>query len=78
MVASSKRRAKREIRWAYRSIDRALAHVRTQHVVFEPTHPDHAVLLESAALTLVMAQAQLEDFYRLTWGAPPRDWYQDP
>lgn len=78
MAKATKRRAKASIRWAYRAIDRALGHVHGQYEVFNPTHPEHAVLLQSAALTLTMAQSQLEDFYRLTWGAPPKDWYQDP
>lgn len=77
MSKYEKRRAKASVRWAYRAIDRALEHIRKLIEQFEPTHPSHAEFLKSASLTLLMGQRQLGEFYRITWGSYPADWYQD-
>lgn len=78
MGKSEKRLAKRTTRFGYRAMDRALANIHALIGVFEPTHPEHATLLKSVAMTQAMAQSQLADFYRLTWGSAPGNWYSDP
>ncbi len=77
MTRKERRYAKRSTRWCYRMMDKSLAYLQNLHTIFAPTHPGHAELLELIATMQLQTQQKLEEFYRLTWGTVPGDWYQD-
>ena len=77
MVRSTSRRAKRQTRWCYRAMDRALEHLLGLHGVFEVDHPQYAEYIEVIAKAQRALQVQLEELHRLAWGRVPGDWYSD-
>lgn len=77
MVRSTARRAKRQARWCYRSMDRTIEHLQGLHGIFLVAHPDYAEYLLLLARAQLQLQQQLSELYRLAWGRHPRDWYSD-
>ena len=77
MPKSTSRRAKRQTRYCYRSMDKALGHLLGLSGVFEKDHPKYAEYLGLVAKAQRTLQLQLAEFYRLAWGRIPGDWYSD-
>lgn len=69
--------AKRKARRLYRRMDTTMEQVLELGEIFEKDHPEHMAVLESIAKTILIAQANLTTFYKLTWGRLPGDWYMD-
>ncbi len=63
---------KYEVGKAYHNIERAIGNLQGLHETFKPGHPQHALMLETIASTLVLSQSLLEKFCVHTWGMIPK------
>ena len=77
MVRSTSRRVKRQIRYCYRAMERALEHLKGLKGFFSSSHPHYAEYIGLIAQAQRTIQVQLEELHRLAWGRVPGDWYSD-
>lgn len=72
-----RRYAKRRTRAVYRALDRTMEDALELSAMFAFDHPEHAKLLEAIAAMTLEVQKQVANFYKITWGFVPGDWYSD-
>ena len=68
---AKRKKIKRSMAQAHHNLDRALEAIQGVHGIFEPTHPQHAELLEMIARSMLMTQELIMSFWQAAWGGRP-------
>jgi len=58
---------------AINDVDRGLGRLLELHDIFEPVHPNYALLLEAIAQTLIMSRKMMIQFWEKAWRTVPED-----
>jgi hypothetical protein len=73
--AARKQALKRKFARAWIHLDAAAKELALAYPDFADTHPDLANLIEAMGKETLLIQAQIEDFWRLSWGELPTSFW---